>query len=203
MLFLTTLAGVADAATGLERQRDQLAGMLEPAAATLRSAAASADHAGTSLTSSAAAAGEGAALTAQLGSALDELSALSGFDVLGARPFAQAVASFADVAARSRAVSANLDATAQALGTDVADSVSVAANLNRLADQLDALRASLGAGSKAGDVHGLSATTSFDIARIVLVALLAWLAIPAATCIWLGWRLWRPRIGQSAPSEGP
>jgi hypothetical protein len=187
-LILTTLGGVADAATGLERQRTQLGAMLEPASAALRNASASAAHAGSSLTSSAAAAREAAGLTAQLGSSFEQLAALSSFELLGTRPFAGPAASFADAAVRSRAVSTNLDTTARALTLDITDSATVAADLDRLADQLDELRRSMGVGP-GGAGSGLTASASFDIARIVLVGLLAWLAVPAAVSLWLGRRL--------------
>ena len=72
--------------------------------------------------------------------------------------------------------------------TNVADTAAVAANLRTLAIQLDALEASLGApdGGSLG-----SATAALNAARIVLVGLLAWLAVPAVLATWLGWRLTR------------
>lgn len=56
LLAVVTLGTLGDAATGLERQRTELVRMLEPAATSIRDAATSATHAGSSLTSSAKAA---------------------------------------------------------------------------------------------------------------------------------------------------
>jgi hypothetical protein len=72
--------------------------------------------------------------------------------------------------------------------TNVGDSAAVAADLQSLAGQLDQLRASL-EGAGAGTVP--AATLPVDAARLVLVGLLAWFAVPAIASLWLGWRLLR------------
>ena len=116
---------------------------------------------------------------------MDQLNSLSNLDILGNRPFAAIGSSFGDLATRSRTLSASLTQTADALGTDITDSDSVGDDLDRLANQLDQLRASVGTGDS------VTASTGFDVLRILLLALLAWLAVPAVASLWFGLRLLR------------
>ncbi|HEV2006778.1 MAG TPA: hypothetical protein VGQ85_09215 [Candidatus Limnocylindrales bacterium] len=191
VLAVVTLGSIGDAATGLERQRTELVRMLEPAATSIRDAASSATHAGTSLTSSAKAAQDGASLTTQLAASMEQLNSLSNLDILGQRPFVAIGSSFGELAARSRTLSTSLATTADALGADIADTTAVGRDLNRLADQLDQLRASAGTSGPS------AASTGFALLPILLLALLAWLAVPAAASLWLGLRLLRPRAGRT------
>jgi hypothetical protein len=190
-LVLGSLGAVDDAASGFERQRAELLAMLGPAADALDSAATSATNAGASLGSSADAAEQAATFTSRLAGSFDNLSALSSFEILGSRPFAGLGDEFSRVGTDARALSADLLSTAEALRTNVADTGAVAADLRSLATRLDALETSLGASEGAG--LG-SATVALNAARIVLLGLLAWLAVPAVLSTWLGWRLAR-RLG--------
>ena len=200
-LVFGSLAAVDDAATGFERQRAELVAMLGPASSAMDSAAMSASNAGGSLTSSAAAADQAAVLTTRLASSFEGLAALSSFEVFGSRPFAGLAGEFTQVGGDARALSTDLTSTAAALRTNVADTAAVAADLRSLALQLDELEASLGAFDGAG--LG-SATAALNAARIVLVGLLAWLAVPAVLCTWLGWRLTRATLRRSAaPTSAP
>ena len=200
-LVFGSLAAVDDAATGFERQRAELVAMLGPASSAMDSAAMSTSNAGGSLTSSAAAADQAAVLTTRLASSFEGLAALSSFEVFGSRPFAGLAGEFTQVGADARALSTDLTSTAAALRTNVADTAAVAADLRSLALQLDELEASLGAFDGAG--LG-SATAALNAARIVLVGLLAWLAVPAVLCTWLGWRLTRATLRRSAaPTSAP
>ena len=185
VLAVVTLGSIGDAATGLERQRTELVRMLEPAATSIRDAATSATHAGTSLTASAKAAQDGASLTTQLAASMEQLNSLSGFEILGQRPFAEIGSSFGELAARSRTLSTSLTTTADALDADITDTAAVGRDLNRLADQLDQLRASAGATGPS------AASTGFAWLPILLLALLVWLAVPAVASVWLGLRFLR------------
>jgi len=187
MLAVVTLGSIGDAATGLERQRTELVRMLEPAATSIRDAATSATHAGTSLNASAKAAQDGATLTTQLATSMEQLNSLSNLDILGQRPFAGIGSSFGELAVRSRSLSTSLTATADMLGADIADTAAVGRDLGRLADQLDQLRASAGTSGPS------AASTGFALLPILLLALLVWLAVPAVASLWLGLRLLRPR----------
>ena len=194
-LVFGSLAAVDDAATGFERQRAKLVTMLGPASSAMDRAATSASNAGASLTSSAEAAEQAAMLTTRLASSFEGLASLSSFEILGSRPFAGLAGEFSLVGADARALSADLTSTGAALRTNVADTAAVAADLRTLATQLDELESSLAT----SDGGGLgSATAALNAARIVLVGLLAWLAVPAVLSTWLGWRLSTRR---SSPAE--
>ena len=73
-LVFGSLAAVDDAATGFETQRAELLAMLGPASSAMDGAATSASNAGTSLTSSAAAADHAAVLTNRLAAAFEGLA---------------------------------------------------------------------------------------------------------------------------------
>ncbi len=186
LLVLGSLAAVNDAATGFERQRAEILAMLGPASDALDGAATSATNASTSLSETAAAAGRAADLTTRLATSFDGLATLSQFEILGSRPFGSLGTQFADVATQSRALSTDLADAAASMATNVDDAAAVAEDLRALSVQLATLEASLrGTGGAGG------ATLPVDGARLVLLGLLAWFAIPAMASIWLGVKLVR------------
>ena len=195
-LLLASLSAVGDAATGFERQRTQVMEMLGPASAALDRAASSASNAATSLTETRDSAAQAATLMTRLSESFDSLAALGSFDILGARPFAGLSGQFAQVAAESRTLSADLGRTAIAMDTNIGDSAAVAADLRTLSDQLAELQASLGAPSPGASGGGTAAASNaslpVDVARAVLIGLLIWFAVPAIASIWIGWRWYRP-----------
>jgi hypothetical protein len=207
LLVLASLSAVDDAATGFERQRAEILAMLGPASDSLAGAADSAANAGASLAETRDAATSAARLTTRLAESFEGMASLGTVEIFGTRPFAAMAGQFTAVAVESRTLSADLEATALSMDTNIADSAAVAENLRALAGQLDALEASLGAGSPAPGASaapsssppaggpGLAPTSSalpIAAARFVLMGLLAWLAIPAIASIWIGWRWSRP-----------
>ena len=188
-LVLASLRAVGDAASGFEEQRTEIVAMLGPASAALEGAAESAAHAGTSLAATRDAATQAAELMIRLSASFENLAALGTFEILGARPFATLSGQFADVAAESRTLSADLAMTAGAMQTNISDSTAVAEDLRALAAQLDTLESSLGAGPD-GEIPSADATLPIAAAQVVLVGLLLWLAVPAIASVALGWR-WR------------
>ncbi len=185
-LVLGTLSAVDDAVTGFERQRDELVAMLGPASDALEGAASSASNASNSLTETAAAARNASQLTSRLAESFESLASLGTFTILGARPFAQVADQFAAVGVESRELSGDLSLAADSMSTNIADSQAVAADLLALSEQLDRLEASVeGTGSPAAADPGLP----LALARLVLLGLLLWLAVPALVSIWIGGRL--------------
>lgn len=187
VLVLATLGAVGDAATGFDRQRTELVAMLEPAASTLSDAADSASHAGASLTAASDASRRAADLTNRLATSFESMAGLGSLDIFGTRPFAAVSSQFTDVATQSRALSADLGSTADALTTNVADSDAVAGDLRSLADRLRQLETSVGGSTSTNASAGLPIV----LAQIVLLGLLAWFAVLAVATIWLGLRLVR------------
>jgi hypothetical protein len=174
--FAMTVRPLAETAGSLEDQRTQLVGLLGPAGDSLDSAAASADHGVASLVSSETAARNAATVTSQLASAMEGLGVFS--------------PAFAETAAQSRSLSDNLIATADALHQNQIDSAGVATNLRALANQVKALRLSVG-GSSTATGGGAVSTVGLPLLVALAVALLLWLGALAVGCIWVGRRLLR------------
>ena len=187
VLLLGSFAAIGDAATGFERQRQELVAMVEPAAAALSDAADSAANAGASLTAASGASRRAADLTDRLATASDGIAGLGAFEIFGARPFAGTSSQFADLATQSRALGLDLRSTADALATNVTDSQSVATDLRTLADRLRALETTVEPPGGAG------AGLPIALAELVALGLLAWFSIPAVASLWLGARLARNR----------
>ncbi|HEY8238006.1 MAG TPA: hypothetical protein VIF63_01110 [Candidatus Limnocylindrales bacterium] len=194
VLVLGSFAVLDDAASGFERQRVQVVALLEPAATALDHAATSAANAGASLGATRDAAARAATLTARLAESFEGLAALSSFEVLGARPFGTLAGQFAAVGSEARLVSTDLATAADTMGTNVSDSQAVASDLRALATRLQTLRAGLGV-SSGTDTSSGTGSLQIDTARLVLLGLLAWLAVPALVSLWFGARLLRVRPG--------
>lgn len=190
-LVLGSLSALDAAATGFDKQRTELVAMMRPASAALSNAAASAGNAGASLTTTSAAADRAGLLATNLADSFDGLAALGSFEVFGARPFAGLSQNFGAVGADARALATDLRTAAESMRTNAADAASVATNLRSLATQLETLVGSLDSGTGAGSVGGLtsSATAQLGLARLVLIGLLAWLAVPALASAVVGWRM--------------
>jgi hypothetical protein len=194
-LVLASLSAVGDAATGFERQRTEVVGMLGPASAALERAASSASNAGTSLVKTRDSAAQAATLMTRLSESFDSLASLGSFDILGARPFAGLSGQFSQVATESRTLSTDLAAAAAAMDANIGDSAAVAADLRTLSNQLSDLEASLGASSDGTTPSAASASLPVDLAKVVLIGLLLWFAVPAIAALWVGWRWYRPPQG--------
>ena len=195
-LVLGTLGALGSAAAELDTQRARLIEMLPPTERALDQAADAASNAGTSLEASARATRNGANLVGQLAQAMDAMSAAAELDVLGVRPFGGLADELANVATRSRSLAADLDSTATALDTNVTDSRAAADDIRALADELATLRTRLAsdaahAGRASASERAASTEAAINLARLVLLGLLAWLAVPASIATWLGWRWWR------------
>lgn len=190
-LVLGSLSALEDAASGLERQQTELVAMLRPASSSLAVAAASAANAGSSLTTTSAAADRAGLLASNLANSFEGLAALGSFDLFGARPFASLSQDFAVVGADARALATDLRTAAESMRTNAADAASVATNLRSLATQLETLVGSLEPRAGSGSVGGMtsSATSQLGLARLVLIGLLAWLAVPALASTVVGWRM--------------
>lgn len=193
VLVIGALGAAGEAAGAIETQRARLVALIDPAEAVLDRAAGSSANAGTSLEASAGSARDGAALSLQLADAMEAMARAAEVDVFGVRPFSGLVDDLSAVAASSRTLATDLDATAGALDANVADSRAVADDLGALADELARLRAGLDATAAAGGAtaSGADLPTLVGLARIVLLGLLAWLAVPAVLAVWLGWRFRR------------
>jgi hypothetical protein len=185
-LVLGSLGALGTTAADLEAQRARLISMLGPAEEALDGAADTATNAGASLSASGDAARDAADLVTQLAQAMDGMASAAQVEVLGVRPFGALADDLTGVATRSRTLATDLVTTATALDTNVSDTGNAAADLRALAVELRVLRAEFEAGTTAGAANSMEGTLT--LARIVIVGLLLWLAVPAVIATWLGWR---------------
>ena len=135
--------------------------------------------------SGASAARDAASLTTDLASAMDELQAASGVSFLGNRPFAALGDRFAEVGTRARAVSTSLGNLATTMDRDIEAIDSTRSSLTAARNEVANLRELLGGGTLSAQLG------AFALARVIVVGLLVWLAVPAAVSLAAGWLLLR------------
>lgn len=168
--------------------RTELLASLEESRAAVADAAVTARGAGGALDAAGAAAGSAAGFTAELSATLRGLSAALRTPILGAAPFAPIAGQFEAVADRGTALASDLDAVRTSIDTSSADLAALAGRLDRLEDRI---------GSTAEAVEGVS-DGGLATLRLLGMALLGWLAVPAAAALWIGAR-WLGAEGTSAP----
>jgi hypothetical protein len=174
------LAAAADASdpAGLGARLDRVSASLDEAEAALRGFDAT-------LGATAAAARDGQRLGEQLAASLRRLAAELDLSVLGSQPFAGLRADFDAVADDADALALDLARTAGSLDANRDALARLGGEVAGLRQELAGLRAEVAPGGASG---GPSLADSIGLARIVLVALLAWLAVPAAAAVLTGAR---------------
>jgi len=144
------------------------------------------------LDGTAAAMESGRALTSGLAEALRRLASSLDVVVLGTRPFAGLGAEFSEVAANADALATDLGQTSvslaanrEALGRLAGELADLRAGVAALRAELGATEGGLGDGPASGQSSALvvPAAEAFTLSRIVLVALLAWLAVPPVAAV--------------------
>ena len=144
--LLLSVAGVTfglDVAGRLEQLAAASDQTLEAAARSTAAAAASFDSIDASLVSAEDSVAQAAMLAADAGATLDALSAAMSLSVFGTQPLRPLADEFTDAANQSAELATTLTTTAASV-TDVrTDATAIATELDGLADQLEALRASV------------------------------------------------------------
>lgn len=193
-LFLLAVAGaviggtiqqlsVAGATVG--EQRDALVGTLRATSLTMRNASSGVGNVGQSLTAAHASADHAAGLARSMGNTLRGLSAAMNVQIFGTQPLAGLTSGFDDAAGQSDELAGDLDAVGTALGRNTTDLETSRQDLAALSERVDLLVAAV-------------ETTPFGVGQepfiveLVFVALLIWLAVPAAASIAAGVALLRP-----------
>ena len=197
VVLLVGLLRVATTAGGLAHQQHALVELAESGRATAADARAAAERAEAGVTATADAADRAAGFITELAGALQATSASLRVDVLGNQPFAEAADRVARAADQADQTAAGLTAAAAEARQGAAQLHTVTADLGRIADAMNGMRAGLSA-------SGLD-DGSLAVLEVALIALVVWLAIPAAVCLWLGVTLWRradPRP-RRAPRQEP
>jgi uncharacterized membrane protein YedE/YeeE len=175
-------AGLAGLAGSLDRtlQRGQVS--VADAARATRAA----DEA---LASTGASAGEASAMLSELSAAMREGSASLRISVFGQQPFVPLADSFARTAERADLAARSIGATEPQVQATRRSMAALSGDLDSLAAALAQLRAS-----------GPS-DAPFIALGVLMVGVIGWLAIAAAICVVLGWRLLRTPA--ELPEPGP
>ena len=187
-----SLGAVIDVGTTIQGQRDALVRSLDAADAAFLDLDRATGDAGANVVTGAAAARDAAQLTTDLAGTMEGLATASSVSVLGSHPFADLGDRFATVAARSRTLSTSLESLAATMDRDVTDIATVRASMSALRTEVSGLREMLAGPAVDGQLGALGT------ARLILVGLLLWLAVPAAVSLVAGWFLLRP--SQPPPS---
>lgn len=174
--------------TSVGEQRDALLGTLRATSLTLRDASSGVGNVGDSLNAAHASSDHAAGLARSLSTTLHGLSSAMSVQIFGTRPLAGLASGFGDAAAQSDELAGDLDGVGTALARNTADLETSRRDLAALSERLDLLatsveRASFGVGQEP------------FIVELVSVALLIWLAVPAAASIAVGLGLLRTVAG--------
>ncbi len=175
---------LGDVASRLDTQRDTMVRVLDSVDRAIRSAGDSTERLDTTLTASKTAISEGAALSRLLSEASRSIVGLGSVQILGQQPFTGLAASFGVVADQAQALASSLDRTSSALEANASDVSALGQRLDDVSAELRGIRRTLAA----VDLDGAMAV---QLALLVLICLLVWLALPALLAIWIGRRLTR------------
>lgn len=176
-----SLGPVTGPVGSLDEQRDALTAWLATTSRTLGDASAAAGRVDGSLGSTASAAGEAALLTDELAVTMRQLASAMELELFGSRPFGALADDFGRVADRAATLSTDLATAGAAIEANREDSRRVAADFADLRADIDQLRELVGA-SNVGD----GGADPLAAARLLLVALLGWVAFGASISLVAG-----------------
>lgn len=176
-----------DGLLGLDAQRRQLLSVIDASATAIRDAETAARGVDDTLVSTSSAAASAGTFMSGLATTMRELAASLRITIFGSQPFVGPADQFDQVAAQASRVAADLDLAAASIQLGAEDMVALADQLAAVRDEVVLVRARL--------------EQPFDEGpwRLVAVAILAWLVVPALVSLWVGVRWWRQ--GSSAPAE--
>ena len=166
----------AEGPLGIEGQRRRLVAIVDASSAALGEAGTAAGNVDGSLTSTAASARSAGLFMSQLATTMQTLSGSLRVSILGSQPFAGAADEFDRTAAQAATVAADLEQAATSVELAAGDIAELSADLRDLESELAQMRDS---------IDDRIDSTSW---RLVLAAMLAWLAIPAAVSLAIGLR---------------
>jgi hypothetical protein len=205
-LIIPSIGRLDGLAGTIETQRQVLVRSLDATSTFLHDARSGTGNVGASLSATVDSARQTATLTRSLAGAMDQLATASSLNILGQQPFAALGGTFGDVARQAETMGTSLDRTADALARNGTDLSQVTADLASVETELAALRGQV-AGLPLGtdDVAGIG--RAIDASRLVLGALLLWLAAQAVIAIVAGVVLvrWSPTAVEviAEPAEEP
>jgi hypothetical protein len=170
----------------LAEDQARLVQLLDQLVATVDRAASTTDNAGNTLATTSRTVASAAVMLEGLAAGSDQRAASLDFSILGQQPLAGAAVRFGELAEQVRAVRADVDELARSLDTNAQDTSDLAADIEQVSDQVDAIAVRLASFDRT------EALVDLLVGGMVLIGLLvAWLAVAAALLAWLGWRLRR------------
>jgi len=177
-------------------EQARLVTTLERLDGAMRKLVTATDNGGSTLTTTSETLAGAGEVLGRVGDTAQELSTSIDISILGSRPLASASARFAELAVEVRAFQGDAVRLSENLAVNAADVDDLAAELDLLREEVAAVSARVAAFETTGEL------VSLVVGGILLVGLLvAWLAVAAAGCAWIGLRL--RRIGTAAPASGP
>jgi hypothetical protein len=168
-----------DGPFGIERQRRQLVALLDASSTALVDAQSAVRNADVSLGATAQAAGSAGTFMTELGSTLRNAGASLRITVFGSQPFALVADDFERVAAQADAVATDLGSASSSVEVAADDLGTLAADLREMGSEITRIRGDL------GDPIDLGAW------RLLVLAVLLWLAVPAVVSLAIGLRWMR------------
>ena len=198
-LIAIALFGGAVAARNLDDRlvadQERIAAALTRLTLTMETLAVTVEHGGDTLTSSRDAMTHAADLLTDIAATSNDLANALDISILGSQPFASAANGVRNVGAKTATFAQDATALAAALDANVTDATTMAGQIRTAKTQASELAASIVAFDRIGQIVGLL------IGGIVLAGLLTlWVAVAAAGCAWLGWRLRRMPAASAAPA---
>lgn len=184
LVLIVSLARLATTAGSLAHEQQALVGLIESSRAAALDGQAAAQRAEAGVTATADAADRASGFIKELAAALRATSSSLRVDLFGSQPFAAAADRVAGAADQADQTAIGLTEAANEARAGATQLGSVTADLGRVADSMAGIENGLAPGGGLDD-------TSLAVLEVALVALVAWLAVPAAVCLWLGFALWR------------
>ena len=184
LILAIGLVRLVTTAGSLAHEQDSLVQLTESSRAAALDGQAAAQRAEAGVAATADAAERAAGFVKELATALRETAASLRVDIFGSQPFAAAADRVASAADQADQTSTGLTEAANQARAGVTQLHAVTADLGRIADDMEGIGRGLSPGGGLDDA-------SLAVLEIALLGLLVWLAVPAACCLWLGWRLWR------------
>ncbi|HEY5433681.1 MAG TPA: hypothetical protein VIK13_00485 [Candidatus Limnocylindrales bacterium] len=187
-LIAAALFGGAIAARNLDERlvadQERIAASLTRLTLTMDSVAITVDHAGNTLTTSGDALAHASSLLSTIATTSTDLANALDISILGSQPFASAANGVRKVSDQTTVFAQDTTALAAALDANATDTATMAEQIRTAKTQVAELAASIMAFDRIDQIVGLL------IGGIVLGGLLtAWVAVAAAGCAWVGWRL--------------
>jgi methyl-accepting chemotaxis protein len=168
----------------LQSEQAQLVEMLGRLNDSVDHLATSTDNAGQTLRTTQAVVEAVGGVASGLGSTASRLGSALDVSILGQRPFAGAAESLGSVSTQLDTLGTQVTALATNVETNADDMSQVALRVREMSQDLNTITDRIEAFDRTGEV------VSLIVGGILLGGLLvAWIAIAAAFCAWVGWRL--------------